>query len=161
MCHNSTFTIARGLIRQTVRLKCYLPSSRTNLCTSAVTAPINSFSIPHTRDASSVRPVPFYMSYFLPFRAAPRRISPPLPWSRIDFQSRLNYFGMRPITQVPHLALFDNVASSFPLRAPPARPPPPLPLHLKTLAAHSVVFRFFILCHRQSNLCLRGNECAS
>ena len=55
-----------------------------------------------------------FIHLILPFRAAGwHRISPQLPCSHIDFRSRLNYFGVRPITQVPHLAVFDHVSSSL------------------------------------------------
>lgn len=78
---------------------------------------INSFNILHTH-TQACRMHPSYISasfihLILPFRAAGRhRISPQLPCSHIDFRSRLNYFGMMPITQVLRLAVFDHISLS-------------------------------------------------
>lgn len=57
---------------------------------------------------------PSFIRLILPFRAAGQHwISSHLPCSHIDFRSSLNYFGMRSITQVLDLAVFDHVSSSL------------------------------------------------
>lgn len=54
-----------------------------------------------------------FICLILPFRAAGQHwISPQLPCSHIDFRSRLNYFGMRPITV--H-CISQSLTMSFPL----------------------------------------------
>ena len=87
-----------------------------------------------------------FIHLILPFRAAGwHRISPQLPCSHIDFRSRLNYFGVRPITQVPHLAVFDHVSSSL--------CPPPPHTHTHTLSSHSVVHVALLRQHAFGCLC--------
>lgn len=115
--------------------------------------PINSFSILHTHiQARRMHPSWLCASFIrliLPFRAAGQhRISLQLPCSRIDFRSCLNYFGMRPITQVLHLTLFDHV-SSYLSPPPPSVSLTPSPHVLLFTWAHFVYvvvcFLFFFL----------------
>lgn len=76
---------------------------------------IDSFSIFHTH-TRRMHPSCICASFqhlILAFRAAWRhRISPQLQCSYIDFQSPSNYFGTRPITQVPHLCVWPRLLTS-------------------------------------------------
>lgn len=104
----------------------------------------------------------FSTSYLAFSRAAGQhRISPQLPCSHIDFRSRLNYFGMQPITQVLRFAVFTHV------------PTPPLKLlfhriglfcrhpfvHLVCFASIMDLFFFLLLWNAEPEcLCARERE---